>query len=385
MIMKKSEKISVRMLFPAKQVIAASIIVFIREHPQVSWFHLQPVTGFSPYKKQFYPLLVIATKGDDVLGVVVALHIRNQFLRSLDRYNSRIQANGSPLINSDYPEKNQVLSLILEEILKYSEKKTNILEFRNSYGTNADIKIWLQKGFSYNDHLNLVKSISTQNKLWNELGENRRRQILKATKNGTEIRVAENEQQVRSLFFILKKLYHKKVKKALAPLDFFIDFFILCQKSGKGVILLAFKEDKVIGGIVCPIQDRNVMYEWYVCGLDKEYPQNHPSIMVTWHALLYACENGIRTFDFMGLGKPGIPYGVRDFKLRFGGEVVNYGRYTKFFHHKASRTVMILDKILMPFKSLIFRYSYLISYFSSLFFSTSDNFTNSSHTPKTTT
>ena len=347
--MKKSEIISVRVLFPAKQVIAASIIAFIRSHPQASWFHLQPVTGYSPYEKQFYPLLFVANKGDDVLGAIIAFHIRNQSLRSLDPSTSRIQANGSPLIKPNYPEKKQVLSLLLEKIRNYSERKTNILEFRNSFDTNADIKIWLHQGFSYHDHLNLVKSISTQDKLWNELGENRRRQILKATKNGTEVRVAENEQQVKSFYFILKKLYQKKIKKVHPPLVFFLDFFTRCQKQEKGVIMLAFKEDRVIGGMVCPIQDRNIMYEWYICGLDKENPLNHPSIMVTWHALLYACEHEIRTFDFMGLGKPGIPYGVRDFKLRFGGEIVNYGRYTKALRPKVLKTATILYKILMPF------------------------------------
>ena len=347
--MNKSEKISVQILLPTKQVIEASIVSFILSHPQASWFHIQPVTGYSPYKKQFYPLLVVATKGDDVLGVVVALHIRNQALRSLDRYASRIQANGNPLIKPDYPEKEQVLFSLLEEIRNYSEKKTNILEFRNYNDTSADIKIWLQQGFSYNDHLNLIKKISNKERLWNELGKNRRRQIIKATNNGTGVKTAENDQQIESLYSILKELYQKKVKKELPPLNFFLDFFNRCQKQGKGVILLAFKEDRVIGGIVCPIQDRNVMYEWYVCGLDKEYPLNHPSIMVTWHALLYACDNGIQTFDFMGLGKPGIPYGVRDFKLRFGGEVVNYGRYTKVFRHKVLKTTIILYKILLPF------------------------------------
>jgi len=31
----------------------------------------------------------------------------------------------------------------------------------------------------------------------------------------------------------------------------------------------------------------------------------------------------------MGVGKPNVPYGVRDFKMRFGGTVVNYGRYIR--------------------------------------------------------
>jgi serine/alanine adding enzyme len=110
-------------------------------------------------------------------------------------------------------------------------------------------------------------------------------------------------------------------------LDFFIDFYELCQKSQKGIVLVAESNADIIGGIFCPFEYKKTMYEWYVCGLDKEYPSNHPSIMVTWNALLYASQNGIHRFDFMGLGKPEIPYGVRDFKLRFGGDVVNYGRY----------------------------------------------------------
>ena len=31
----------------------------------------------------------------------------------------------------------------------------------------------------------------------------------------------------------------------------------------------------------------------------------------------------------MGVGKPDQEYGVRDFKARFGGELVNYGRLTR--------------------------------------------------------
>ena len=331
--MKKSEKLTVRVLFPVKQSIETSIINFISSHPKVNWFQLQSVTGYSPFKNHYCPLLFVATLGKDVVGAVIAFHIQTQALRILNPYTSWIQANGSPLITITHPETKRILSVLLEKISNYSKKRAILLEFRNSYDTLLENKLWLKQDFSFTDHLNLIKTISTQDKLWEELGENRRRQILKATKNGTKVRPAENEYQVRSFYYILKKLYQKKVKKVLPSLDFFQDFFIQSQNEGKGLILLAFKEEKVIGGIVCPIHEGNTMYEWYVCGLDQEYPLNHPSVMVTWHALLYACDHGIRTFDFMGLGKPGIPYGVRGFKLRFGGEVVNYGRYTKVFRH----------------------------------------------------
>ena len=39
--------------------------------------------------------------------------------------------------------------------------------------------------------------------------------------------------------------------------------------------------------------------------------------------------NGIKVFDWLGAGKPNKEYGVRDFKLEYGGKVVEFGRYEK--------------------------------------------------------
>ena len=36
-------------------------------------------------------------------------------------------------------------------------------------------------------------------------------------------------------------------------------------------------------------------------------------------------------YDFGGAGWPNVPYGVRDFKASFGGELVCYGRYRKVY------------------------------------------------------
>jgi len=39
---------------------------------------------------------------------------------------------------------------------------------------------------------------------------------------------------------------------------------------------------------VCPILQRKVIYEWYVCGLDREIKDVYPSILATWAAIDYA-------------------------------------------------------------------------------------------------
>jgi lipid II:glycine glycyltransferase (peptidoglycan interpeptide bridge formation enzyme) len=49
--------------------------------------------------------------------------------------------------------------------------------------------------------------------------------------------------------------------------------------------------------------------------------------MATYAAIEYAKQNELPVFDFMGAGVPQKTYGVRDFKMEFNGEVVEYGRY----------------------------------------------------------
>ena len=76
-----------------------------------------------------------------------------------------------------------------------------------------------------------------------------------------------------------------------------------------------------------PVLDRRCIYEWYICGNDIDYREQYPSVMATWAAMNYAAEHCIARFDVMGAGVPNVPYGVRDFKADFGGNLVEQGRF----------------------------------------------------------
>ena len=66
----------------------------------------------------------------------------------------------------------------------------------------------------------------------------------------------------------------------------------------------------------------------YACGKDGVYKNIFPSELATYAGLQYAAMNDMPRFDMMGAGKPDDRgYGVRDFKLKFGGELVELGRY----------------------------------------------------------
>ena len=86
-------------------------------------------------------------------------------------------------------------------------------------------------------------------------------------------------------------------------------------------------KDEIIGGTVCVYDDETV-YEWFACGKDGIYKTIFPSTLATWSGIRFAAESGRKRFDMMGAGAPGDGgYGVRDFKAKFGGELVEYGRF----------------------------------------------------------
>ena len=217
------------------------------------------------------------------------------------------------------------LEFLLTCLSNEFKRKSIYLEVRNlnNYGSFRDVIV--RNGFEYMPYQNFIVDCSDKEKLFNKLSDNRKRQIKKALKSGITIKEAETIKDVGGFYYILKNLYNQKIKKPLLPKEFFEEIF---NKSFGKYFLVIYK-DKIIGGILCPILKGRCIYEFYVCGLDEEYREQYPSTMATWAAMDYANRNNILVFDFMGAGRKDKDYGVREYKSRFGGELMEYGRYIK--------------------------------------------------------
>ncbi|GHT19633.1 hypothetical protein FACS189429_7480 [Bacteroidia bacterium] len=117
------------------------------------------------------------------------------------------------------------------------------------------------------------------------------------------------------------------VSHALFPIEFFV---ILAQQNYGKIFAVKFG-GKIIGGIVLVTLHNKAVYEWFVCGNDKDFRNNYPSVVATWAGIDCALRSGISKFDFMGAGVPHKPYGVREFKSKFGGKQVEFGRFCYVF------------------------------------------------------
>jgi serine/alanine adding enzyme len=72
---------------------------------------------------------------------------------------------------------------------------------------------------------------------------------------------------------------------------------------------------------------KDTVYGWYG-GSDRAFSRYIPNDLLVWHILEWGARNGYRVYDFGGAGAPDEDYGVRDFKAKFGGQLVNFGRST---------------------------------------------------------
>lgn len=304
---------------------------FINQHP-----HGTVLQSYATYRlfaatNRFKPFFVYGKDhAGRILGVLLAVHIReSDGLKG--RLSSRVVVYGGPLVDPGYPDPSKVVELLISELIRLVSQQSVFIQIRASWDLSSYNQVFRQHGFKWHPRLNRLIDTTDHAQVQKGISASKRRQVKKSLKNGARVIVPENLEQVRKFYLILRDLYRVKVRKPLPDWSFFKSFYDLSQELPFFKIFLVECNAKIIGGIMSPCYPGRAVFEWYVCGLDQDYKPRgiFPSVLATWAAIDHAAKGNYRLFDFMGIGKPGIPYGVRDFKSTFGGDEVNYGRYIR--------------------------------------------------------
>jgi lipid II:glycine glycyltransferase (peptidoglycan interpeptide bridge formation enzyme) len=70
---------------------------------------------------------------------------------------------------------------------------------------------------------------------------------------------------------------------------------------------------------------KRVVTYWYT-GTSREHATLRAGDLLVWKAIEIGRASGCRVLDLGGAGRPDEPYGVRDFKAKYGGVLVDHGR-----------------------------------------------------------
>lgn len=292
----------------------------INESATASFFQTPECYHFYESLSFIKPFIVGVSENDKLTGISVGYIISDGNI--IKRFFSRRAIVPGGLLLSNNISSEAIIQLL--NGAKWELKRRVIyIEIRNYTDFTPFRHVIETTGFNYKPHLNFHVATPDAETALKQLSTTKRRDIKLSKKEGAEWFETKELEDLKAYYEMLQYLYATKIKTPLFPLEFFER---LVQLSN-GKLFVVKYQHKIIGGSVCVCLPDRVLYEWFVCGLDGQTKNIFPSTLATWAAIEYAANNGFKRFDMMGAGKPEEGYGVREFKSKFGGELVEHGRF----------------------------------------------------------
>lgn len=299
---------------------------FVDHHPQSQIFHAPEMYQVFARTRKHRPALWAAV---DDAGRVLALllPVEVTLLNGLARsFTTRAIVYGSVLC-APQAEGESALATLLRAYTQAAGRGALFTELRNYADTGGIQPVLQAHGFRYEDHLNYLVDLGLPvETVWNNIHRSARKKIRQALgRSRLVIEEVRDRAQVALGYEILHKTY-AAAHVPLADRSLFEAAFDVLQAKGMVKFLLGRVGETYVAASVSLLY-RDVIYGWYR-GFDRSCAALLPNDVMVWHLLKWGAENGYRTFDFGGAGKPNEAYGPRSFKAKFGGRLVNYGRNT---------------------------------------------------------
>jgi len=296
---------------------------FVWQHQRGNIFHTPEMFQVFARTKGHQPELWAAANNKRILAMFIPTKISllNGFLR---RLTMRAVSYGSVLCQPDQ-EGREALSQLLSVYADSQNEKPLFTELRNISSLDSVQAVLQDRGFRYENHVNYLIDLDLPPDIvFQNIGARTRKNIRHALNQGkVKIEVVKERDKIPACYDLLRKTY-QAARVPLADSSLFEAAYDVLSPKGMVRFTLAYIDQKPVGVSVDLTYNR-VIYGWYG-GVDREYRSHVPNEVLMWNILKWGAENGYRVYDFGGAGDPDAEYGVRDFKAKFGGDLVSFGR-----------------------------------------------------------
>lgn len=302
---------------------------FVYNHPQGNIFQTPEMAEVYRRTKNYEPikLAAIDVNTNEILGILLTVKIQ-EVSGILGAFSTRSVIHGGPLVLKGDKGITALKALIKQHDTLAHNGVMYVL-IRNLHDTTALLPSLATANYTYDDHLNFLINLNrSEDEIWRDIHKSRRKGINRAEKRGIVIQEMQDKALIPTIYEIIKETY-KNVQVPLADISLFESAFDLLVPKGMATFFLAQIEDTIIG-VRLVTTYKKVIFDWYASAL-SDYLSLYVNEALVWHILKEGVNNGYHTFDFGGAGNPEGEYGVREFKRRFGGTMVNFGRYKKIY------------------------------------------------------
>ncbi|MEW6443895.1 MAG: GNAT family N-acetyltransferase [bacterium] len=246
--------------------------------------------------------------------------------KAMGIFARRAVAYGGALWNASAAGRN-ALAALLRAYKRDPRKSALFTEVRNLSDASAGGPIFTGLGFTYTPHLNyLIDLDRPPEAVLGSIGRRTRKKIRHALRSGdVVVREIASREELAPWYAVLQTTYHR-ARVPLPDISLFEAAYDLLHPLGMAKFLVA-QTNGSYAAVSVELLHKDVIYGWYG-GTDRRFSRYSPNEVLTWHILQWGATHGYKVYDFGGAGDPDEPYGVRDFKAKFGGELVSFGRYT---------------------------------------------------------
>jgi serine/alanine adding enzyme len=213
---------------------------------------------------------------------------------------------------------------LLGQYARQRSRAVLFTELRHQHDMSELRPAFAEAGFVHEGHLNFLIGLRrAEADLWRSLSRSAKQRIKSAEKRGVEVVEAVSPADVDAAYRLLERVY-RRVGVPLAKRSLFDAAVAVLQPQGMLRVITARVDGRVVGARFLLLHGAR-MIDWYA-GSDRAFASWSPNEVLVWHALQWGRSRGFDVFDFGGAGRPEERYGPRDFKAKFGGELVDFGR-----------------------------------------------------------
>ncbi len=272
-----------------------------------------------------FVLAALDTTGS-ILALLVAVRVQT-LPPPFGAVSSRSILYSQPICREDDLGVEALRQLLLMHDLRM-KNKVLFTEIRPLWDATREKPAFLAAHYGHSDYLNfLIDLRRPRDELWRCLTKQCRHDIRQGPRKGLIIRDGTSAEGIDTLYALLQRTY-QRARVPLADKTLFTESLRILSAKQMLKVFIAYYAGLAVGASALLVYKR-VAYDWY-CGTDR-VKAVYVADSLTWQMIEWAHHQECDLFDFGGAGRPDTPYGVRNFKHKFGGQLVNYGRYQKVY------------------------------------------------------
>lgn len=250
----------------------------------------------------------------------------------LSSFSKHCTIRGGPLF-VDNKDGYEAVSLLLQHYNEIVAKEVLYSRIYPLHDVMQITPVFKENGYEYEYWQDfLVDLTKSEEELWRNLKRDKKRAITKAKKSEVKIEEITEKDFIPNFYDLLEETYTNR-GSPLEDISLFDAVFeILVPKNMAKFIVAKYRDRYIATRLV--LTYKGVIYDWHV-GATRKFLSLKANDLLVWHILEWGLENGFHKFDFGGGGESKeASAGWVEFKRRFGGKAVNYGRYTKIHKQK---------------------------------------------------